>query len=241
MIIEGIDTERVGAAVFDLGGVFLAGGVESVREFGDRHGLTPEAWQTIRRDLFADDTGLWSAVERGQATFADFVARLRALARGHGCDISEADARNFMGNTGAAPTQRLRTEIVAAAARIRARMPTALLTNNIPEWRDAWRSLIDVERLFDVVVDSSEVGMRKPEPAIYELTRDHLGIAHASIFFLDDLGVNLKPARALGWQTLRYDDTARVLAVLDALAAGRPQGRTAPRGGDAEVPRAHRK
>lgn len=223
MVIEGIDTERVGAAVFDLGGVFLAGGVESVRAFGERHGLAPEAWRAIRQDLFHDDTGIWSAVERGQATFADFVARLRALAREHGSEVSEADARNFMGNGGPTPTQRLRTEIVEAAARVRARMPTALLTNNIPDWRRDWRSLIDVERLFDVVVDSCEVGMRKPEPAIYELTRERLGLPHESIFFLDDLGVNLKSARTLGWQTLRYDDTRRVLAVLDALAAGATQ------------------
>src|SRR6185295_14968499 len=129
---------------------------------------------------------------------------LRKLALEHGCDLSDADARNFMGNTGASATERLRSEIVDAAARLHTRMPTALLTNNIPEWRNGWRSMIDVDGLFDVVVDSSEVGMRKPEPEIYELTRAKLGLPHTAIFFLDDLGVNLKSARALGWQTLRY-------------------------------------
>ena len=73
-----------------------------------------------------------------------------------------------------------------------------------------------------ITMDSSEVGIRKPEPAIYELTRTKLDLPHEAIFFLDDLGVNLKPARALGWQTLRYDDTERVLAVLDAIATSRP-------------------
>jgi putative hydrolase of the HAD superfamily len=222
MVIEGIDTERVEAAVFDLGGVFLAGGVESVQAFGERHGLSPDAWRAIRRDLFHDD-GIWSAVERGQATFAEFVARLRKLTLEHGSDVSDEEARNFMGNTGTGATQRLRTEIIAAAARLRTRMPTALLTNNIPEWRTGWRSLIDVEGLFDVVVDSCEVGMRKPETAIYELTRAKLGLPHTALFFLDDLGVNLKAARSLGWQTLRYDDTTRVLAVLDALAIAKPR------------------
>jgi putative hydrolase of the HAD superfamily len=225
MLIEGIDTERVEAAVFDLGGVFLAGGVESVQAFGDRHGLTVDAWRAIRRDLFADDAGIWSAVERGQATFADFITRLRKLALEHGCDVSETDARNFLGNSGTEATERLRTEIVAAAARLHTRMPTALLTNNIPDWRNGWRSLIDVDALFDVVVDSSEVRMRKPEPAIYELTRAKLGLPHDSLFFLDDLGVNLKAARSLGWQTLRYDDTTRVLSVLDALTAAKPERR----------------
>jgi putative hydrolase of the HAD superfamily len=225
MLIEGIDTDRVEAAVFDLGGVFLAGGVESVQAFGDRHGLGPDAWRSIRRDLFHDDAGVWSAVERGQATFADFVTRLRKLALEHGVAVSEDDARNFMGNSGTSVTQRLRTEIVDAAARLHARMPTALLTNNIPEWRTGWRALIDVDALFDVVVDSCEVATRKPEPAIYEIMREKLGLPHESIFFLDDLGVNLKAARSLGWQTLKYDDTARVLSVLDALATGRPARR----------------
>lgn len=225
MFIEGIETDRVEAAVFDLGGVFLAGGVESVQAFGDRHGLAPDAWRAIRRDLFHDTDGIWSAVERGQATFADFVARLRKLALEHGCDVSEQDARNFMGNAGPDATQRLRTEVVEAAARLHARMPTALLTNNIPEWRNDWRALVDVEGLFDVVVDSCEVGVRKPEPAIYEITRAKLGVPHTALFFLDDLGVNLKTARTLGWQTLRYDDTERVLTVLDTLAAGRLERR----------------
>jgi len=226
-LIEGIDPARVEAAVFDLGGVFLAGGVETVQAFGARHGLSADAWRAIRRDLFDDATGLWSAVERGAASFADFVARLRKLALEHGTEVSLEDARNFMGNDGAAVTQRLRPEIVAAAARLHARMPTALLTNNIPEWRRSWRSLLDVDALFDVVIDSCEVGMRKPEPSIYELTRTKLDLPHDALFFLDDLGVNLKAARSLGWQTLRYDDTARVLAVLDAIADAKPERRPA--------------
>jgi putative hydrolase of the HAD superfamily len=220
--IEGIDPSRVEAAVFDLGGVFLAGGVESVQGFGDRHGLPADAWRAIRRDLFSEN-GLWSAVERGGATFAQFIARLRALTAEQGVEVSEEDAKDFMGSGGPSAAERMRPEIVAAAARLHARMPIALLTNNIPEWRNGWRSLLDVDGLFDVVIDSCEVKMRKPEPAIYELTREKLDLPHTSLFFLDDLGVNLKAARALGWQTLRYDDTARVLRVLDALAAAKPE------------------
>jgi epoxide hydrolase-like predicted phosphatase len=109
-------------------------------------------------------------------------------------------------------------------------MPTALLTNNIREWRDEWRTLIDVDALFDVVIDSCEVGTRKPETAIYEVTRERLGLPHDALFFLDDIGANLKVARALGWQTLRYDDTARVLEVLDAIVAAKPERRIAAKG-----------
>jgi epoxide hydrolase-like predicted phosphatase len=196
--------------------VFLAGGPDSVRGFGARHGVPPAVWDAIRRELFAE-TGLWSAVERGERPFDHFVARLRELVAGHGVALAVEQARDFMENTGERGRERLRPEIVAATARLRTRVPTALLTNNIREWRESWRSLLDVGALFDVVVDSCEVGMRKPETAIYELTRARLGVPHAGVFFLDDLGVNLKAARALGWQTLRYDDTARVLEVLDAI------------------------
>jgi len=225
MLIHGIDPARVEAAVFDLGGVFLAGGVESVRAFGALHDLAPGAWDAIRTELF-HELGVWSAVERGQRPLDDFIARLRELVAAHGGSVSEADARNFMGNMGEKATQRLRREIVAATAHLHTRMPTALLTNNIPEWRESWRRLLDLDALFDVVIDSSEVGTRKPEPAIYELTHSRLGLPHEALFFVDDLGVNLKPARALGWQTLRYDDTARVLEVLESIAAAKPERRT---------------
>jgi len=221
-IVHDIDPSRVQAAVFDLGGVFLAGGVESVRGFGARHGLAPETWDAIRRELF-HEAGIWSACERGEVTLERFVARLRELVNEAGGYVSRGDAENFMGAMNdREAVQRLRREIVDAAARVHAVMPTALLTNNILEWREGWRGLLDLAALFDVVVDSSEVGIRKPEPEIYELTRARLDLPHEAIFFLDDLGVNLKPARALGWQTLRYDDTERVLAVLDALAGSRP-------------------
>ena len=221
-LIHGIDPARVEAAVFDLGGVFLAGGPDAVASFGDRHGIPAAAWTTIRHDLFNHREGLWCDVERGTCTFDDFVDRLRTRAAEHGVELSLDDARNFMLNTGDSGRERLRPEIVAAAARIHERMPTALLTNNIREWRDEWRTLIDVDALFDVVVDSCEIGARKPDPPIYEVTRERLGVPHHALFFLDDIGTNLKVARALGWQTLRYDDTARVLEVLDALAAAKP-------------------
>jgi putative hydrolase of the HAD superfamily len=221
-LVHDIDPDRVRAAVFDLGGVFLAGGVEAVRDFGARHGLAPAVWDTIRGELFHGE-GIWSACERGEVTLERFVARLRELVTDAGGYVSRGDAQNFMGAMNdETAAQRLRHEIVDAAARVHAVMPTALLTNNIQEWREGWRGLLELASLFDVVIDSSEVGIRKPETAIYELTRAKLDLPHEAIFFLDDLGVNLKPARALGWQTLRYDDTARVLAVLDALVGDRP-------------------
>ena len=85
---------------------------------------------------------------------------------------------------------------------------------------------MDVAALFDHVIDSSEVGARKPEAAIYEITRERLGVAHDAIFFIDDIGQNLKAARALGWQTYLFTDEGEALAMLARLRDGAARERS---------------
>lgn len=219
--VNGIDLDRVGAVVFDLGGVFLESTVENALRFGESVGLSTEAWREIHHDLFIA-AGPWDAVERGEMTLDAFAEILVRRVSGHGVTIDLARARNFMGNPADNIPMRLRQEIVHACKALRGRLPTALLTNNIAEWRHGWRNRLDIGALFDQVIDSSEVGMRKPEPGIYQLMEARLGLPPASLLFIDDLGVNLKPARARGWQTLKYDDTAKVLQVLSAVAGHSP-------------------
>ncbi len=216
--VHGIAVERVRAVVFDLGGVFLEGTVESVARFGETVGLAREPWDAIRRDLFIE-SGAWDRVERGEATLEAFAGILRGRLAAHGVEIAMEQALNFMGNPGSSFHMRLRPQVVEACRALRRKMPTALLTNNIAEWRGGWRTRMDLPGLFDHVIDSSEVGMRKPEPAIYKLMEDALKMAGGDLLFIDDMGINLKAARALGWQTLKYDDTAKVLQVLAAVAA----------------------
>ncbi len=94
-----------------------------------------------------------------------------------------------------------------------------MITNNIREYADAWRSLIPVEELFDLVVDSSRVGMRKPNPAIFRLTLERLGgLAPERTVFLDDCEGNVKAADSLGMKTVHVrDDISQAIAELDAL------------------------
>jgi len=218
-----VDVDRVRAVVFDLGGVFLEGGPDHVRSFGERHGLPAAAWDAIRAELFISGD-LWNRVERAELALDAFAEELRARVAAHGVQISLDQARNFMGTPGLDDRSRIRHEIVAACRSLRACVTTALLTNNIREWRHGWRQRLPVAELFDVVIDSSEVGMRKPEPSIYRLMEERLGLPGSQVLFVDDLGVNLKTARQRGWQTVKYDDTARVLGILDAvLAAHRPK------------------
>jgi putative hydrolase of the HAD superfamily len=216
-----IEPQRVRAVVFDLGGVFLEGGPSSVAAFGARIGLPQAAWDAIRQELFVAGDA-WDRVERGEATLDDFAAQLRERVRAAGVEIDQHLARNFMGSPADRAAMPVRPQVVAACRELRRRMPTALLTNNIAEWRDGWRRRMDVDALFDVVVDSSSAGVRKPEEPIYRLVEQGLGLGGAALLFVDDIGVNLKTARRLGWQTLKYDDTAAVLAELGRVIAAHP-------------------
>ena len=96
----------------------------------------------------------------------------------------------------------------------------ALLTNNVREWEPAWRSLLPIDAIFELVVDSSAVGLRKPDPAIYRLTLDRLGLPAEACAFVDDLAINVDAARELGLHGVVFHDTAQVIAELDALRAG---------------------
>lgn len=98
---------------------------------------------------------------------------------------------------------------------------TALLTNNIREWEPLWRAMLPVDEIFDVVVDSAFVGMRKPEPEIYELTVERLGdgIAPANCLFVDDVEVNIATARELGMSAVHYRSNEQAIAEIEAALA----------------------
>ena len=99
---------------------------------------------------------------------------------------------------------------------------TALLTNNVREWEATWRAMLpEIDEIFEVVVDSAFVGMRKPEPGIYELTLERLGgaLAPADCVFVDDLEVNCATARELGMTAVRFDTTEQARAEVEAALA----------------------
>lgn len=112
----------------------------------------------------------------------------------------------------------LRPEMIEVCRLLRRHMPTALLSNTVPEWREGLRRRVDMDALFDVVVESSEVGMRKPEPRIYALLEERLGLPGEALLFVDDLGSNLRPARARGWRTIKFESATPVLQLLSEFA-----------------------
>ena len=98
----------------------------------------------------------------------------------------------------------------------------AILTNNVREWEPHWRAkLPELDEIFEVVVDSAFVGMRKPDPAIYELTLERLGggVRAADCVFVDDTDVNCEAAEALGMRAVRYRDPEQARAEVEALVA----------------------
>ena len=96
----------------------------------------------------------------------------------------------------------------------------ALLTNNVKEWEARWRSMLP-DDLFELVVDSAFVGMRKPEPEIYALTLERLGLPGEACVFIDDLDVNCEAAKEHGITPIRFETTEQTIRDLDAVLAGR--------------------
>jgi putative hydrolase of the HAD superfamily len=145
----------------------------------------------------------------------EFCELFEAEARAAG---GELDARDVLGRL----RGHIRPEMVEAVRRCREHLKTACLTNNFvapdaahPEGRMDPESFEGVLELFDVVVESSKAGCRKPDPRFYEIACEALDIEPHEAVFLDDLGINLKPARAMGMTTIKVVDPADALAELE--------------------------
>jgi putative hydrolase of the HAD superfamily len=96
----------------------------------------------------------------------------------------------------------------------------AICTNNVREWETRWRSMLPVDEIFDVVVDSAFVGSRKPEPHIYEITLDRLAVPPESALFIDDVEINCSAAQALGMTAIQFRSTEQAIEDIEAALGG---------------------
>jgi putative hydrolase of the HAD superfamily len=150
-------------------------------------------------------------LERGEISETEFRARIEPHLE-DGFDMTRLRTLYF---ERLVPNREM-IDFVRAARRRGVR--TALLTNNVREWDPLWRSkLPEVDELFEVVVDSAFVGMRKPEPAIYELTLERLGVRAEDCVFVDDLEPNCETARALGMIAVRFESANQAIAELTSV------------------------
>ncbi len=199
----------IAAVLFDFGGVILSSPFEAFRSYEERAGLPLDTIRTINST--DPDANAWARLERSEIDVAGFVTEFEreALALGHRVDGAEVIA---------CLRGELRPEMVEAVRRCKERFDIALLTNNIVTGDGGEvGEFAEVVALFDVVVESSVVGVRKPEPRFYEIALDALGIRAEQAVFLDDLGINLKPARAMGMTTIKVGDPAVAIAELESV------------------------
>jgi putative hydrolase of the HAD superfamily len=196
----------VRAVIFDLGGVVFPSPFEAFDAYDHEHGLPVGSVRALIR--VSSETGAWAALERGELTMTQFHDALESEAQLAGFAL---EAEKLMQRVGAGFGPR--PAMLRAIHRIRdAGIATAALTNNwIAPDGDGSRF---GELSFDVVVESAVEGLRKPDPRIYELVLARLGVAAEHCVFLDDLGINLKPARAMGMTTIKVVDPAQALAEL---------------------------
>ena len=156
------------------------------------------------------------ALERGEISEAEFRARIEPYLE-DGFDLARLRALYFEHLDPNEPMIEFVRDLRGRGVR------AALLTNNVREWEPLWRGkLPEVDELFEVVVDSAFVGMRKPDPAIYELTLERLGgVEPGRCVFVDDLDVNCDAARALGMAAVRFAGAEQAIPEIEsALAAG---------------------
>ena len=204
----------VRAVLFDLGGVILTSPFEEFERYEAAASLPPG---TVRRINSTDpDTNAWARLERSEVDLDEFVATFEAEGAALGLRV---DGWKVL----ACLRGQVRPEMRVAVERCSEVFTTGLLTNNFVSWSDARGDeaadddLRAVLSCFDAVVESSVVGVRKPEPRFYELALELLGVAASDSVFLDDLGVNLKPARAMGMTTIKVVEPTGALAELSAV------------------------
>lgn len=206
------------AIVSDFGGVLTTPLFHAFARVQDDSGI-PVASLGLALARIQEEDGAHPLyeLEKGHMTEPDFVARLeRALSDelGRPAPLHEFSERYW---SYLDPND----DLIAYMAGLRDRgYAMALLTNNVREWEPRWRSMLPVDDIFGVVVDSAFVGMRKPEREIYELTLERLGLPAQACVFLDDIEVNCDAARELGMTAVAFRDTEQAIAEIEAALAG---------------------
>lgn len=216
-------SRRFDAVLFDFGGVFTASPFTAFEDAARELGAEPgRVLEIVFGPYDADTDHPWHRLERGETSLVDARAEIIALAERAGIALDPLLILARMGLRSAR-----RESLVARTRALRSEgYRTALVTNNAREFRDAWRPVLPLDELFDAVVDSSEVGMRKPDPGIYHHARELVGSPPAErCIFLDDFEGNVAAARRLGMAAIRVDeDPASALDALERLLAGGDAG-----------------
>jgi putative hydrolase of the HAD superfamily len=204
------------AVLWDFGGVILSSPFEAFNRYEIEAGLPRDFIRGL--NTRNPDTNAWAKMERNEVTLQGFVDlfEAEALEQGHALD-GWTVLRVISGD--------IRPQMVEALRRCKARFRVACITNNMKSGEgpgmarspEKAKAVAEIMSLFEHVVESSKVGFRKPDPRIYQHACDLLGVPPERCIYLDDLGINLKPARALGMQTIKVGDPDVAIAELETM------------------------
>jgi putative hydrolase of the HAD superfamily len=204
------------AVLWDFGGVILTSPFEAFNRYEAELGLPRDF---IRRvNAVNADHNAWARMERAEIDLDRFAELFEAEARALGGALSGHTVIGLLSG-------QVRPEMVEALQRVRRHYRIACITNNMPTGHgpsmtrsaETAAQVAEIMTLFEHVVESSKLNMRKPDPRIYRHACELLGVAPEACVYLDDLGINLKPARALGMATIKVDSAAQALGELEAL------------------------
>jgi putative hydrolase of the HAD superfamily len=203
------------AVIWDFGGVLTSSPFEAFSRLEEARGLPRDFIRTI--NATNPDTNAWARLERSELDAEAFDGAFAAESRAAGHEVRGADVLALLSGS-------LRPRVVAALRECKAVFKVGCITNNAPVGEgpgmtgDAGKAkdIAGVFALFDHVLESSKIGIRKPDPRIYALMCEALGVEPLDCVYLDDLGINLKPARDLGMRTIKVIGEDQLLADLSA-------------------------
>lgn len=210
---------RIEAVVSDFGGVLTTPLIQSFMAYQDETGISTEnLGKAMQAATEANGDNPLFELERGEITEVAFLELLSDHLEpllGHRPEMHRFTELYFKALEPNVPMIELMRELKRAGHRM------AMLTNNVREWEARWRSMLPVDEIFETVVDSAFVGMRKPDREIYELTLSRLeGVAPEECVFIDDTKVNCEAAEELGIAAVHFVDNERAIPQIRSLVGG---------------------
>ena len=206
----------ISAVLWDFGGVFTTSPFAAFATFEAERGLPKDFIRTINANNA--DANAWARMERNEVSTEEFGDLFEVESRAAGHAVNGGEILPLLSG-------RLQPEMVTALRIVAKSYKTACLTNNMRTGHgpsmtrdvDKAAEIAQVMEIFGQVVESSQVGIRKPEPEFYRIACKMLDVEPSQAVFLDDLGVNLKPARAMGMTTIKVTGQAQALDDLEAV------------------------
>jgi putative hydrolase of the HAD superfamily len=209
-------TRSFQAIIWDFGGVFTSSPFEAFNRYEAETGLPPDFIRTVNSLNPLENA--WARLERSEVDAATFDGLFRAEAQALGHNVPGRDILGLLSGS-------LRPRVVNALRVCKGHGKVGCITNNAPIGKGASMTqddkkaaeLAEVFALFDHLIESSKLGIRKPDPRIYALMCEALDVDPKACVYLDDLGINLKPARDMGMATIKVSGEEQLLTDLEAL------------------------